>query len=59
MFADAIGVKIDYQLTSVLTLSGGIEPPTSAVLCTPNASARGFAPTPRQFGVDLFRVWRF
>ena len=59
MFADAIGVKVDYQLTSVLTLSGGIEPPTSAVLCTPNASARGFAPTPRQFGVDLFRVWRF
>jgi len=58
-FADAIGVKVDYQLTSVLTLSGGIEPPTSAVLCTPNASARGFAPTPRQFGVDLFRVWRF
>jgi hypothetical protein len=43
----------------VLTLSGGIEPPTSAVLCTRDASARGFAPTPRQFGVDLFRVWRF
>ena len=58
-FADAIGVKIDYQLTPALMLSGGIEPPTSAVLCTRDASARGFAPTPRQFGVDLFRVWRF
>ena len=58
-FADAIGVKIDYQLNSSLTVSGGIEPPTYAVLCTSDASARGFAPTPRQFGVDLFRVWRF
>jgi hypothetical protein len=58
-FADAIGVKLDYQLSPVLTLSGGIEPPTAAVLCTRDASARGFAPTPRQFGVDLFRVWRF
>ena len=24
-----------------------------------NDSARGFAPTPRQFGVDLSRLWRF
>ncbi len=58
-FADAIGLKVDYQLTTVLTLSGGIEPPTSAVLCTNDASARGFAPTPRQFGIDLLRLWRF
>ena len=58
-FADAIGLKVDYEVSSVLTLSLGIEPPTSAVLCTRDASARGFAPTPRQFGVDLFRVWRF
>jgi translocation and assembly module TamB len=58
-FADAIGVKIEYQLSASLLLSGGIEPPTRAVLCTGDASARGFAPTPRQFGVDLFRVWRF
>ncbi|MGH7654454.1 MAG: translocation/assembly module TamB domain-containing protein [Gemmatimonadaceae bacterium] len=58
-FTDAIGVKVDYQLSPSLTLSGGMEPSTSAVLCTGDASARGFAPTPRQFGVDLFRVWRF
>lgn len=58
-FADAIGLKADFQLSSSLTLSAGIEPPTSAVLCTRDASARGFAPTPRQFGIDLFRVWRF
>jgi autotransporter translocation and assembly factor TamB len=58
-FADAIGLKVDYQLTTSLTLSGGIEPPTNAVLCTRDASARGFAPTPRQFGIDLLRLWRF
>lgn len=58
-FTDAIGLKVDYQLTTTLTLSGGIEPPTAAVLCTRDASARGFAPTPRQFGLDLLRVWRF
>jgi translocation and assembly module TamB len=58
-FADAIGVKLDYQLTSALTVSGGVEPPTRAVLCANDASARGFAPTPRQFGVDLFRLWRW
>jgi translocation and assembly module TamB len=58
-YADAIGVKVDYQLNTSLTLSGGMEPATQAVLCTRDASARGFAPTPRQFGLDLFRVWRF
>jgi hypothetical protein len=58
-FTDAIGMKVDYQLNTSLTLSGGMDPATHAVLCTPDASARGFAPTPRQFGLDLFRVWRF
>ncbi len=58
-FADAIGVKVDYQLTTAYSLSGGVEPPTNAVLCTRDATARGFAPTPRQFGIDLFRLWRF
>ena len=58
-FADAIGLKIDYRLSNVLTLSAGMDPPTSAVLCTREANARGFAPTPRQYGFDLFRIWRF
>jgi hypothetical protein len=56
---DAIGVKLDYIVAQGLTASVGIEPPTSAVLCASNASARGFVPTPQQFGVDLFRSWRF
>ena len=56
---DAIGVKLDYLLSQGLTASVGIEPPTSAVRCALNASARGFVPTPQQIGFDLFRSWRF
>jgi len=58
-FADAIGLKFDYRLSPSVTLSAGMDPPTKAVLCTPEANARGFAPTPRQYGFDLFRIWRF
>lgn len=60
-FADALGVKLDYLLGPGLTASVGVEPPTSALLCSQNAtaSARGFVPTPRQVGFDIFRIWRF
>lgn len=56
---DAFGVKLDYLLAQGYTASVGIEPPTSLVLCSGNASARGFVPTPQQIGLDLFRSWRF
>ena len=60
-FTDALGLKLDYILGRGITASAGVEPPTSAVLCAvnANASARGFVPTPRQVGFDIFRVWRF
>jgi translocation and assembly module TamB len=58
-FADAIGLKLDYRITNTVTLSAGMDPPTSALLCTRDVNARGFAPTPRQLGFDLFRIWRF
>ncbi len=60
-FTDALGLKLDYLLGSGYSASVGVEPPTSAVLCAvnANASARGFVPTPRQVGLDIFRVWRF
>jgi translocation and assembly module TamB len=57
--ANSIGVKLDYIIRPQLTLSAGVEPPTSAVLCAQNVSARGFVPTPQQWGVDLFWAWRF
>jgi translocation and assembly module TamB len=57
--ADAVGIKLDWRFTDNLGVSGGMEPSTSALLCASGASARGFAPTPRQWGVDFFRAWRF
>ena len=58
-FADALGFKFDYRLATGVTASIGMDPATSALLCTRDSNARGFAPTPRQFGIDLFRLWRF
>jgi translocation and assembly module TamB len=57
--ADAMGGKIDVRVKTGLTLSFGIEPATSALMCAQNIRARGFVPTPRQFGLDLLRFWRF
>jgi translocation and assembly module TamB len=58
-FADAMGGKIDVRVKTGLTLSVGIEPATSALMCAQGSRARGFVPTPRQFGFDLLRLWRF
>ena len=56
---DALGAKFDYRFNHNITASAGMDPSTSAALCTQNAVVRGFAPTPRQFGFDLFRAWQF
>jgi hypothetical protein len=58
-FANSVGVKWDYRISSGVGVSLGLEPPTSALLCASGTSARGFVPTPRQWGFDLFRLWRF
>jgi len=58
-FAQSIGVKLDYLLGRGFTVSGGVEPPTNSLLCTQSVNAQGFVPTPQQFGLDLFRAWRF
>jgi len=58
-FAESIGIKLDYLLGSGFTVSGGVEPPTNVLLCNQSVNAPGFVPTPQQFGLDLFRAWRF
>ncbi|HEY0971458.1 MAG TPA: translocation/assembly module TamB domain-containing protein [Gemmatimonadales bacterium] len=58
-FAESIGVKVDYRLGGGLGLSAGVEPPTQQLFCGREISARGFAPTPRQWTFDLFKTWRF
>ncbi len=59
MLTEAMGLKIDYRFNYEVSASAGLDPSTSAALCTRDAVVRGFAPTPRQFGFDLFRSWQF
>jgi len=56
---ESIGVKLDYRLNENLGLSAGYEPSTTTLLCTTSITARRFAPTPPQWGLDIFRTWRF
>ena len=57
---ESLGIKVEYRLDENLGISAGSDPPTSALLCGAAIStARGFTPTPRQFGFDIFRLWRF
>jgi translocation and assembly module TamB len=57
---ESIGVKLDYRVNDNVGLSGGFEPSTNAVLCTSGLTqTRRFAPTPPQWGLDIFRTWRF
>jgi hypothetical protein len=56
---DALGFKVDYRFNHGVTAAVGMDPSTNAALCTQNAVVRGFAPTPRQVGLDLFRAWQF
>ena len=58
--AESLGVKVDYRLNENLGVSAGYEPSTSALLCTTGLGpTRRFAPTPPQWGFDIFRTWRF
>lgn len=56
---DALGFKFDYRFNHGVTTSAGMDPSTNAAQCTRDAVVRGFAPTPRQVGIDLFRAWQF
>ena len=57
----SIGLKYEYRFPRALTLSAGVEPPTSAFLCSQQGGAAQlrFVQTPRQFGLDLSRRWEF
>ncbi len=56
---EALGLKFDYRFNRGVSASIGLDPSTSASLCTRDGVVRGFAPTPRQWGLDLYRAWQF
>lgn len=57
--ASSVGLKLDLRLPNSSTLAFGADPSTNALTCTQNTNTRGFVPTPRQLGIDLFRSWRW
>ena len=54
-----IGAKIEHRFNHGFSAEVSSEPATSALLCTGGDGIRGFAPTNRQFGFDLFKTWQF
>ncbi|MEX1186593.1 MAG: hypothetical protein WEA80_08375, partial [Gemmatimonadaceae bacterium] len=58
-FAENLGLRLEYRISSTLSAEGGIEPGSGELACAGTSAARGFQQTPPQLGVDVFRSWRF
>jgi translocation and assembly module TamB len=56
-FLNSLGWKAEYRFKPTLSLTAGLEPSSSARTCA--TEIRGLVPTPRQWGLSLFRSWRF
>ena len=54
-----LGVSMDYRLRRGLLGSVSSAPSTNGATCANQAAGRGAALTPRQWGVDFSRIWRF
>jgi hypothetical protein len=57
-FRDNFGLKLEYRFNAIYTAQAGIEPGSSDITCARNAPQIQ-QQTPRQFGFDFFRTWRF
>jgi translocation and assembly module TamB len=55
---DIFGVTFEHRFARDYGLTLSREPPVEALLCQ-SSSARGFSAGQSQFGVDLFRAWRW
>jgi len=55
----ALGVSLDYRFRRDLLGSVSSAPSTNAAACASQAAQRGTALTPRQWGLDFDRLWRF
>ena len=55
---NSIGLKLEHRLNNGFSAALSVEPGSTALVCN-TARQRGFLTTPRQFGADLFKVWRF
>jgi hypothetical protein len=57
-FSRNFGLQLEYRLSNLYTLQGGMEPGSSDLTCSIGGSS-GLQQTPPQLGFDLFRTWRF
>ena len=57
--AQTLGVSLDYRFRRGVHGSVSSAPSTNGSACSNQAAGRGTALTPRQWGVDLSRAWRF
>jgi len=55
----ALGVSLEYRFRRDLLGSVSSAPSTNAAACANQAAQRGTALTPRQWGLDFDRLWRF
>ena len=55
---ESIGVTLEHRLNNGFSAALSMEPGSTALVCN-STRQRGFLSTPRQFGADLFKVWRF
>ena len=56
---ETIGVSLDYRFHRGLLGSVSSAPSTNGATCANQSTSRGSALTPRQWGLDFDRVWRF
>ncbi|HEX7123121.1 MAG TPA: translocation/assembly module TamB domain-containing protein [Gemmatimonadaceae bacterium] len=56
--AGSMGAQIEHRFGTGYGVSASLEPPLSALVCS-QATDPGLFPSRRQFGFDLFRLWRF
>lgn len=54
-----LGVSLDYRFNRNLLGSLSSAPSTSGATCASQAASRSTAATPRQWGLDFSRIWRF
>jgi translocation and assembly module TamB len=56
-FLEGLSGKIEWRLSRDASIRAGKEP--SAMTCRPGASLGRVVPTPSQWGLSLFKTWRF
>ncbi|HUQ19381.1 MAG TPA: translocation/assembly module TamB domain-containing protein, partial [Gemmatimonadaceae bacterium] len=58
-FVENFGLKLEYRFNSIYSAQAGIEPGSSDLTCARSNASQIQQQTPRQFGFDFFRTWRF